>query len=165
MLAPVLAILRGVPLWVWVLVACVAWGGFNFQRAKTQTAARAVAEQAAAVQAVAAAEQAKAREREAELSEATRKAADAYRSDLARRAAAAAAVRADRDRLLDAVAAAPGTCAATSGAAAASGIDGAAALRVVVRECTAALSQVAEAADASDARLRGLQSYIRAIQP
>ena len=165
MFAPVLAIARGVPLWVWAVIAGVAWGGFNLHRAKTQTAARAVAEQAAAVQAVAAAEQAKAREREAELNEATRKAADAYRSDLARRAAAAAAVRADRDRLFDAVAATPGTCAATPGAAAASGIDGAAALRAVVRECTAALSQVAEAADASDARLRGLQSYIRAIQP
>lgn len=165
MFAPVLAIARGVPVWVWALVACLIWGGFNFHRAKTQTAARAVAEQAAAVQAVAAAEQAKAREREAELNEATRKAANAYRSDLARRAAAAAAVRADRDRLLDAVAATPGACAATPGAAAASGIDGAAALRVVVRECTAALSQVAEAADAADARLIGLQDYVRATRP
>lgn len=165
MIPVVLGVAKAVPVWVWALVACVAWGGFNFHRAKTQTAARAVAEQAAAVQAVAAAEQAKAREREAELNEATRKAADAYRSDLARRAAAAAAVRADRDRLLDAVAATPGTCAAAPGAAAASGIDGAAALRVVVRECTAALSQVAEAADAADARLIGLQDYVRATRP
>jgi len=164
-LAPVWAVLRGAPVLVWVVIACLAWGGYQRHNAKTQTAARAAAEKAAAVQAVAAAEQAKAREREAELSEATRKAADAYRSDLARRAAAAAAVRADRDRLFDAVAATTGTCAATPGAAAASGTDGAAALRVVVRECTAALSQVAEAADAADARLIGLQDYVRATRP
>lgn len=161
----VLGLLRVVPLWAWAVVACLTWGGIQHHRAGAQAQKRAQAEQAAAVQAVAAAEQAKAREREAELSEATRKAADAYRSDLARRAAAAAAVRADRDRLLDTVAATPGTCAATPGAAAASGIDGAAALRVVVRECTAALSQVAEAADAADARLIGLQDYVRATRP
>jgi len=160
-----LAMVRGVPFWVWALVAALAWGGINHQRAGSQAEKRAAAEKAAAVQAVAAAEQAKAREREAELNEATRKAADAYRSDLARRTAAAAAVRADRDRLLDAVAAAPGTCAAAPGAAAASGIDGSAALRVVVRECAAALQTVAEAADAADARLIGLQDYVRATRP
>lgn len=163
MITALLAMARGVPFWVWALVAALAWGGINHQRAGSQAEKRAAAEKAAAVQAVAAAEQAKAREREAELSDATRKAADAYRSDLARRAAAAAAVRADRDRLLDAVAS--GTCPAAPGAAAASGIDGSAALRVVVRECTTALSQVAEAADASDARLKGLQDYVRATRP
>ena len=160
-----LGLLRGVPILVWVVIACLAWGGYQRHNAKTQTSARAAAEQAAAVQAVAAAEQAKAREREAELNEATRKAADAYRSDLARRAAAAAAVRADRDRLFDAVAATPGACPAGPPSATASGVDGAASLRIVVRECAAALQTVAEAADAAGARLTGLQDYVRATRP
>lgn len=161
----ILPLLRAVPIWVWALVACLAWGGIQHKRATYQTAKRAAAEQAAAVQAVAAAEQAAAREREAALSEATRKAADAYRAELSRRAAAAAAVRADRDRLLDAVATTAGASAPGAGASAASGADGAAGLRVVVRECAAALSQVAASADACDARLMGLQDYVKAIQP
>lgn len=164
-LAPVWAVLRGAPVLVWVVIACLAWGGYQRHNAKTQTAARAAAEKAAAVQAVAAAEQAKARAQEQAWTTATLEAADAYRSNLALAQRRAAAARTDRDRLLDAVAAAPGACTAAQGAAAASGIDGAAALRVVVRECTAALSQVAEAADAADARLIGLQDYVRATRP
>lgn len=164
-LAPVMAIARGIPIWVWALVACLAWGGYQHHRAGTQATKRAAAEKAAAVQAVAAAEQAKARAQEQAWTTATLEAADAYRSNLALAQRRAAAARTDRDRLLDAVAAAPSACAAAPSAAAASGIDGAAALRVVVRECAAALQTVAEAADASDARLSGLQSYIKAIKP
>ena len=159
----ILPLLRAVPVWAWALVALLAWGGVQHKRASYQTAKRAEAEQAAAVQATAAAEQAKAREREAALSEATRKAADAYRSDLAKRQASAAAVRADLDRLRDAVAASPAGAPGAS-ASAASGTDGTAGLRIVVRECAAALSQVAAAADTCDARLAGLQDYVRAIQ-
>lgn len=165
MFAPVLAIARGVPVWVWALVACVAWGGFNFHRAKTQTAARAVAEQAAAVQATAAIEQAKAREVEHKLNTAAQEAADAYRSTLAQAQRSAAVARTERDRLLDAVAATPGGCPAGPPSATASGVDGAASLRIVVRECAAALQTVAEAADAADARLIGLQDYVRATRP
>lgn len=163
-LAPVMAIARGIPIWVWALVACLAWGGYQHHRAGAQATKRAAAEKAAAVQAVAAAEQAKARAQEQAWTTATLEAADAYRSNLALAQRRAAAVRTERDRLFDAVAASPGTCAAAPGAAAASGTDATAALRVVVRECATALSQVAEAADAGDARLSGLQAYIRATQ-
>ncbi len=163
MIAPLLAIARGVPVWVWALVACVAWGGFNFHRAKTQTAARAAAEQAAAVQATAAIEQAKAREVEHKLNTAAQEAADAYRSTLAQAQRSAAVARTERDRLLDGIASAPGGCPAGPSAAATSGADGAAASRVVVRECSAALQEVAAAADTSDARVIGLQSYIRTV--
>jgi septal ring factor EnvC (AmiA/AmiB activator) len=160
-----LGIARVVPLWVWALIACLAWGGYNRLDAGRQAAKRAEAEKAAAVQATAAAEQAKARERETALVEATGKAADAYRADLAKRQAAAASVRADLDRLRDAVAAAPGASASSASASAPGGTDGAAGLRVVVRECAASLSQVAEAADACNSRLMGLQEYVRATAP
>ena len=160
LITPVLGILRGVPILVWVVVACLAWGGYQRHNAKAQTAARAQAEQAAAVQATAAIEQAKAREIEHKLSTAAQEAADAYRSDLAKAQRSAAVARTERDRLLDAVAAAPGGCPAGPPSAAASGVDGAAGLRIVVRECSAALQEVAAAADASDARVMGLQGYI-----
>jgi len=165
MIAAALGIFKAAPFWVWAIVVAMAWGGVQRVNATHQATKRAAAEQAAAVHAVAATEQAKARQREAALSEATRKAADAYRSDLARRSAAAAAVRADRDRLLDAVAAAPGACPSGAGASAPSGADGAAALRLVVRECAAAVQALAETADNNAARLKGLQDYVRAIQP
>lgn len=161
-LKPVLAILKAVPVWVWVVVAVLAWGGWQRHRAINATEARAQAEQAAAVHAATAAAQAAARASEAALNDSARRAADAYQANLSRVRRDADAVRSERDRLLDAVATA-GTCPANPGAAAASGVDAAAGLRAVVRECVAALAQVAEAADASDARLSGLQDYVRAV--
>lgn len=163
-LKPVLAILKAVPAWVWVVVAVLAWGGWQRHRAISAAEARAHAEQAAAVHAATAAAQAAARASEAALNESARRAADAYQANLSRVRRDADAVRSERDRLLDAVATA-GTCPASPGAAAASGVDAAAGLREVVRQCVGALAQVAEAADASDARLTGLQDYVRAVLP
>jgi signal transduction histidine kinase len=161
----VLALLRGVPVLVWVVVVALVWGGIQHRRAGSQAKARAVAEQAAAVAAATEQAQAAAREREQALSEATRKAADDYRTTLAAAQRRAAGLRDERDRLLDAVAATPQACPARPGAAAASGVDGTAGLRIVVAECITALQQVAEAADTSDAKLRGLQDYVKATRP
>lgn len=159
---PVLAILRAVPLGVWVFIAVLAWGGWQRHRATSATEARAVAEQAAAVSAATAAAQAAAREREQALNAKAQEAADAYRAREARLRRDAAAVRTERDQLLDAVSTA-GACPAGAGASAAGGADAAAGLRAVVRQCVGALAEVAAAADASDARLSGLQDYVRAV--
>lgn len=162
LLKPVLAVARAVPLWVWVVVVALAWGGWQRHRAISATEARAAAEQAAAVSdATAAAEQA-AREREHALNTRAQEAADVHRANEARLRRDAAAVRDERDRLLHAVDSA-GVCPAGAGASSPGGADAAAGLREVVRQCVAALAQVAAAADASDARLTGLQDYVRAV--
>lgn len=162
LLKPLLALARAVPLWVWVIAAALAWGGWQRHRAISATEARAAAEQAAAISAATAAAEQAAREREHALNTSAQKAADAYRSREARLRRDAAAVRDERDRLLHAVDAA-GACPAGAGASAPGGADAAAGLRAVVRQCVGALAQVAAAADASDARLMGLQDYVRAV--
>lgn len=55
MLQPSLALLRRVPIWAWVLLALLAWGGFQRHQAKAVAAKFAAAQQQAA------------KEREAEL--------------------------------------------------------------------------------------------------
>lgn len=162
LLKPLLALARAVPLWVWVIAVALAWGGWQRHRAISATEARAVAEQAAAVSAATAAAEQAAREREHALNTAAQEAADAYRSREARSRRDAAAVRDERDRLLHAVDGA-GACPTGAGASAAGGADAAAGLREVVRQCVGALAQVAAAADASDARLIGLQDYVRGV--
>ena len=162
MLTVVLGLLRGVPVWAWAVSAALAWGGIQHWRAGHQAKARAVAEQAAAVEAATAVAEQAARAREQELNDATRKATDAYQANLAAAQRRAAGLRNERDRLLDAVAATP-ACAAGSSATATGRTDGASGLRVVVGQCTGALSEVAAAADAANAKLKGLQDYVRLI--
>jgi predicted membrane metal-binding protein len=162
--AAVLGALRRVPPWLVIVVAVLAWGGVQRWQAKRHATAAAQATQAAQQQAAAASAERDAREREHTAAEAARKAADAYSQNLRRVQGAAVAARTERDRLLiaaDAAASAP--CAARTPGAAASGSDGAAALRVVVGECATALSAVAEAADACDARLTALQAWAREV--
>ena len=156
MIAAALSLLRAVPAWLWVVAACLAWGGIQHHRAASAGQRALLQAQAAAAAQANAASQAAAREREAAIADATRRSADAYRSRLAQTRRDADAVRDERDRLLVAVDAAAPACPAASAAATAGGADGAAGLRIVVRECAAALSQVAAAADAADARLSGL---------
>jgi len=165
-LAPVLSILRGVPVVVWALVACLAWGGWQRHQAKTQERAAAAAEQRAAVESATAQAEALARQTEQQWAANARSAADAYTANLTRARAGADAARSELDRLRAAVA---GTAAApasgsASGAAAAGGSDGAAGLRIVVGQCAAALQALAGTADQCDARVKGLQDYIRGTQ-
>lgn len=160
----VLGILRVVPIWAWVLAAMLAWGGWQKHRAERSTKAAAVAEQRAAVEAATAEAERQARAQEQDFADRARSAADAYSKQVAEVRASAGRARVGLDSLRDAVAATT-VCPAASNPAAAGRTDGAAGLRIVVGECAAALSQVAEAADASDARLKALQDYIRATQP
>lgn len=165
------AILRAVPWRVWaaLVLLLAALGMAAALRHQTrvladqraQTAAQAA--RADRAEATAAAEAA-ARASEAAIADAARRSADAYRARLAQTRRDADAVRDERDRLLDAVdATGPAACAAGGAASAPGGADAAAGLQVVVRECAAALSRVAAAADDADARLSGLQDYVRAV--
>lgn len=164
-LAPVLSVLRVVPVWAWALAACLAWGGWQRHRATSATKAAAVAEQRAAVEAATSEAERAARAQEQTYAENARQAADAYAANLERSRAAAGAARGELDRLRVAVAAVGPTCGPASSASAASQPDGTAALRLVVGECAAALSTVAEAADDRGARLKALQDYVRAVGP
>lgn len=117
-------------------------------------------------QQAAATAQAEARERalEQKFVTQTHEAADAYRKKLSAATRDAAGARTERDRLLDAVAAAP-ACSAGQSASAPAGVDGAAVLRQVLGSCAAALQTLAEGADADAARLSGLQGYVTATRP
>lgn len=166
LLAPALTVARAVPVWAWALAACLAWGGFQRYRATTATKAAAVAEQRAAVEKATAEAEALARQAEQQWAANVRSAADAYTANLTRARAGADAARSELDRLravVSGTAAAPASGAA-SGAAAAGGSDGAAGLRVVVGQCAAALQALAGTADQCEARVKGLQDYVRGTQ-
>ena len=162
LLAPAKAVLGAISLRTWLVIGAVAAAGWLVHSNRVARDAAAEAKASAAAHAAAAEAQAQARQREQELVSAAQEVQDDYRKKLAGAQRAAAAARTDRERLLDAVAAAQ-ACPAGSSPAAAGGTDGGAGLRVVVGECAAALSQVAEVADATAARLIGLQSYTRQI--
>lgn len=165
--APILSIASKVPVLVWVLVACLAWGGWQRHRATSATKAAAVAEQRAAVESATAAAEALARQTEQQWAANARSAADAYTANLTRARAGADAARSELDRLRAAVAgtAAAAASGSASGPAAAGGSDGAAQLRIVVGQCAAALQELAGTADRCEARVKGLQDYVRATRP
>lgn len=157
-------IFAALPWWAWAAVALLAWGGWQRHTATVATRQAEQAKAGAALHQAAAQAERQARELEQTYTANVRSAADAYAQNMRTARAAAGAARVGLDSLRDAVAAAP-ACPAASDPAAAGRTDATADLRVVVGECTAALSQVAEVADACDARVTGLQDYIRAIQP
>lgn len=159
----VLSLLRVVPPLVWVVVACLAWGGWQRHRAISATKAAAVAEQRAAVEAATSEAERKAREQEQTYADNARTAADTYAANLKRARASGDAARRELNVLFDLVASPASPGGAASGAVPGRGADDTAALRVVVGECAAALSQVAEVADDREAHVKGLQDYIRAI--
>lgn len=162
-LAPILGVVRAVPIWAWALAAVLAWGAFQKHRATSATKRAAEAQQSAAVHAATAAEQAKARELEHLFNARTQEAADAYRSNLAAAQRAAATARTERDRLLQLVASASPASGPGASASAPGGADASAGLRIVLAECVGAVQTLAEAADADAARVRGLQGHLIAI--
>lgn len=133
-----------------------------------QFAARGAAVELAQLKAqhAAATAQAHAKERaiEQKFATQTQEAANAYRKKLSAAARDAAGARTERDRLLDAVAAAP-ACGAGPSASAASGADGTTVLRAVLGSCANALQSLAEGADIDASRLSGLQGYVAATRP
>lgn len=118
MLTAALAILRGVPVLVWVVVAAVLWGGWNYNRAKSagetlrQAQAAAAAEEAQALRSTIA-------ETERRLS-AQQEIASAAQAKADTNARAAAAARATADRVRSAAAAYAASAAASNPAAAGS---------------------------------------------
>lgn len=157
-----LGLLRVVPVWAWALVAAVAWGGYQRHVATSSTKAKVEAEKRAALEVANAEAERQAREQEAQFATNARKAADAYTQRLNQARASATATRTELERLRD-EAAATAACPATSDPSASGRPDGAAVLRDVLGECAAALATVAEDADRAEARLSGLQDYVRGV--
>lgn len=163
LLKPLWLLATKVPWWVYALAAFLAWGAYQRHDATTQRAARAAAEQAAAVHAATAAEQEKARAREHELTAALQEVQDDYRKKLAdAQRRSAGAIRTARDQLLDATAAVP-ACPARPSASAPVGVDGTTALRQVVRECSGVVQALESDVETVAAKLTGLQAYVRAF--
>lgn len=157
--------LGAVSLRAWLIVGAVVAVLWLVHSNRVARDAAHQARAAAAVHAATALEQEKARGREQELNAQLQGAQDEYRKNLAdAQRRSAGAVRAERERLLDALAPAPGSAASAS-APAASGTDGTAALREVVRECSGVVQALESDVETVAAKLAGLQSYVRAVCP
>lgn len=148
MFAPILAVLRGVPVWVWVVVAALAWGGVQHHRAKSagetlrQAQASAAAEEAQALRA-------SITETERRV-QAQQEIASAAESKARAHARAAAAARADAGRVRNA-AAAYAASAAAAGAAAGGDCQAAEAVAGVLADLLGrTANRAAELADLAD---------------
>lgn len=163
---PILSVIRLVPVWVWITIALLAWGGWNRHRATTATKAAAAAEQRAAVEAATSEAERKERQKEQQYAENARLAAEAYSANLSKVRASGDAARRELGVLLDMVSkpTAPASGAGSSPPAS-GGTDEATKLRTVLGECARAIQTVAEAADSDAARLKGLQDYVKSIKP
>ena len=115
-LTPALGILRGVPILVWVVVACLAWGGYQRHNARAQERAKnAVIQQVAAEEAGALRASIAESERRAQAHQEIASAAQAKIADLER---SHAAVRAVSTRVRTAAVAVAASAAASNSAAA-----------------------------------------------
>lgn len=148
----VIGIFRTVPIWAWVLVAALAWGGYQKWSATRATRAAVQATERAAAEA-------SAREAETKFANAAREASSAYARNTSAARRAADAARTERDRLLDAIAAVP----AASAASAACGTDDAAGLRQVLRACAGTVQDLAAVADEDANRLTALQQWVKEV--
>ena len=148
----VIGIFRTVPIWAWVLVAALAWGGYQKWSATRATRAAVEATERAAAEAAA-------REAETQFANAAREASSAYARNTSAARRAADAARTERDRLLDAIAAVP----PASAASAACGTDDAAGLRKVLRACAGTVQDLAAVADEDANRLTSLQQWVKEV--
>ena len=148
----VIGIFRTVPIWAWVLVAALAWGGYQKWSATRATRAAVEATERAAAEA-------SAREAETKFANAAREASSAYAKNTAAARRAADAARTERDRLLDAIAAVP----PASAASAACRTDDAAGLRKVLRACAGTVQDLAAVADEDANRLTSLQQWVNEV--
>lgn len=154
-LEPLLKIAKAIPIWVYAIAILLAYGGYQKHRAevKTKAAAEAIA-----------VKQAESQEREAEFKLATiaRETADAYAKNLAAAESSRNATGVELDRLRRVVA----NNRANSASAAATGKpDGAATAERVVEECAGILEEVAADVERSNAKVIGLQDYIKKVCP
>ena len=148
----VIGIFRTVPIWAWVLMAALAWGGYQKWSATRATRAAVEATERAAAEA-------SAREAETKFANAAREASSAYAKNTSAARRAADAARTERDRLLDAIAAVPPASAASS----ACGTDDAAGLRKVLRACAGTVQDLAAVADEDANRLTSLQQWVKEV--
>jgi small-conductance mechanosensitive channel len=120
-----------------------------------------IAQKEAAIATATAAAEREARTREQAMADNARKAADTYDRNLKRAQAGAAGAMSELDGLRNALAASPAApaSAAPSGAYAAGGPE-----RELLGACAATLQAMAAAADRLEAKVIGLQDYIRGLK-
>lgn len=155
-----------IPLRLWLALAAAAaltagaWWAVHAHATKHYERGRAEVQAAWDAERIAA--EHAARQQEQIYATNARTAADTYAANLARARRGADVVRDERDRLLVAVAGSGGAS-GPAGAATPGGTDGTAQLRNVLGECVRTLQALAADADRLEARVVGLQDYVRAI--
>jgi len=147
-LSPLLAVLRKVPIWLWVVLAALVWGGIQHRRATAagetlrQAQAAAAADEAQALRASIAETQRRAQRQEEVAHDAETRLADAAR--------AAVVARADAGRVRNAFAAYAASAAAAGASAAGGGAAADSALGLCAELLGRAVDRAAVLADLAD---------------